>query len=95
MSKAAYGIGDYVFLVNGPLRTSRPAGEVRIVAQLPDADGQAQYRVQSKSETFERRIVATDIDAERSQTPRTVDQGTKKVDPQGSWLTAGNIKVHK
>lgn len=95
MSKAAYGVGDHVFLVNGPLRTSRPEGEFRIVAQLPDADGQAQYRVQSKSETFERRIVATDIDVERSQTSRSADQGTKKVDPKGSWLTAGSIKVHK
>lgn len=95
MSNAAYRVGDYVYLVNGPLRTSRPEGEFRIVAQLPDADGQAQYRVQSKTENFERRIVAADIDVERSQVLRTPDQAAKKADVKGSWLTAANIRVHK
>jgi hypothetical protein len=96
MSKTVYGVGDCIFLINSPLRTSRPEGEFQIVARLPDTNGQAQYRVQSKSETFERRIVATDIDVERSQIPRAAsDHGAKKADAKGSWLTASKIRVHK
>jgi hypothetical protein len=96
MSKTVYGVGDDIFLVGGPLRIGRPEGECRIVARLPDASGLAQYRIQSKGETFERRIVETDIDFERSQAPRaTADHAAKHPDVKGSWLTAAKIKVHK
>jgi hypothetical protein len=61
-----YDIGDVVFLVDGPLRKGRANGEYRILSRLPNADGQAQYRVQSNDESFERRIFADEIDAERS-----------------------------
>lgn len=95
MTKASYGVGDQVFLVNGPVRTGRAEGEFTIVACLPDVNGMAQYRVRSDSETFERRIVDTDIDADRSQSPGAATRSTAATGPKGSWFDAGSIKVGK
>lgn len=95
MTRAAYGIGDHVFLLDGPVRTGRPGGEFKIVARLPDINGTAQYRVRSEVETFERRIVGTDIDTERSQKPHGEKSSAAAVEAKGSWLKAGAIKVGK
>lgn len=95
MTRAAYGIGDRVFLLNGPVRTGRPEGEFKIVACLPDINGVAQYRVRSEVETFERRIVVTDIDTERSKQPHGGKSPLAAVEAGGSWLKASAIKVGK
>lgn len=95
MTKAAYGVGDHVFLVNGPVRTGRAEGEYTIVARLPDTGGLAQYRVRSNSEAFERRIVGTDIDFERSQKPGTTPRKASTPTRQGSWFDATAVKIGK
>ena len=66
MSKVRYAAGDKVVLMDGPLRNARASNEFKVVAVLPDAYGQAQYRVRSEIEGFERRISAGDIDDQRS-----------------------------
>lgn len=96
MNKTMYGVGDHVFLLSGPLRTGRTEGEFTIVTRLPDVHGAIQYRVKSNSENFERRIVSSDIDLERSPKPR----GDKEKSPvttqaKGSWLKASPIKSSK
>ncbi len=95
MTKTAYGIGDHVFLVNGPSQMSRPDGEFKIVACLPDVNGAAQYRVRSNVETFERRIVDSDIDAERSQRPHSGEQSPPASEPKGAWFKPAAIKIGK
>lgn len=95
MSKARYAVGDYIFLISGPVRTGRAAGEFQIISLLPDAEeGEAQYRVQSGQESFERRIRAGEIDAERSAAPEA------SADLQGggkgrSWVNNTSIRVNK
>jgi len=96
MTKSSgYDIGDMVFLVNGPVRLGRAAGEYRIVGRLPDADGQAQYRVQSVSENFERRIVAVEIDIERSPAHHQARQVSAAISGERAWLKPSSMKVHK
>jgi hypothetical protein len=96
MTKAVYGIGDNVMLVTGPVRTGRPDGEFTILACLPDINGTAQYRVKSVTENFERRILGTDIDLERSQAPRKDQQEVLDFTPtRGSWLKSASVRVGK
>jgi len=96
MTKITYGIGDHVFLVTGPVRTGRPEGEFTILACLPDINGMAQFRVKSLTENFERRIIGSDIDMERSQRPSRVPQEVPDFGPsRGSWLKTSSIRVGK
>lgn len=95
MTKTAYDVGDHVFLVSGPVRTGRPDGEFTIVARLPDVHGVVQYRVRSDSETFERRIIDTDIDAERSTKPGSRTHTSAAPSEKGAWFKAASIKIGK
>lgn len=75
------------------MRGGAPAS-CRISAVLPSAHGQAQYRIRYENETFERRIVATDIDPERS---RPTAQLEEAVSPEKgtSWLNPAAVKIGK
>ena len=95
MTKLTYGVGDRIFLLSGPVRTGRAEGEFTIVACLPDVNGTAQYRVRSESETFERRIVASDIDTERSHKPGGGNAPRPVSESKGAWFRAASIKVSK
>lgn len=96
MTKTSYGIGDKVFLLAGPIRNARAEGEYTIVGQLPEAEGMSQYRVKSISENFERRIVATDIDTERSRKPRGGEQPSPvRAQPKESWLKPSAVRIGK
>jgi hypothetical protein len=96
MASPAYNIGDHVFLVQGPLKTGRAEGEFTIVARLPDVHGTVQFRVKSIGENFERRIVSSDIDLDRSPKPRTVKEKPQAVAyAKESWLKTSTIKVSK
>lgn len=66
MAKALYDAGDIVVLRDGPLRRSRNTTEFRILAVMPESEGQAQYRARSDVEGFERRISADEIDVRKS-----------------------------
>jgi len=58
-------------------------------------NGVTQYRVRSDTETFERRIVDTDIDEERSLKPRSGKQPQSASEPKGAWFKAAAIKISK
>ncbi len=94
MRVARYAIGDRVVLKSGSgMRTGQEA-VCRVSAVLPAAYGQNQYRVRYENETFDRRIVDTDIDPERSE------RATKREEaaPPGkgsSWLNPASMKIGK
>jgi hypothetical protein len=95
MSKAKYGVGDLIMLRDGPLRNARTDGEFKILAVMPDSDGQVQYRVRSQSEGFDRRVSSSDIDTERSARSKVVVQQTASVAAKEPWFKASSIKVRK
>lgn len=95
MAKPIYGIGDLVVLLDGPLRHSRTGSEFRILAVLPDSDGQVQYRVRSEVEGFDRRIAAGDIDPERSVASKLVVAKTAAKEGREPWFNASSIKIGK
>ena len=95
MGKAMYGVGDAVVLRDGPLRAARPEGAYEILAILPDADGQVQYRVRSKAEGFDRRISSSEIDTERSAASKTIDPRPARGKASEPWFKPSAIKIHK
>lgn len=95
MQKAKYGIGDIVTLRDGPLRHSRIGSEFTVLAVLPDADGQVQYRVRSEAEGFDRRIAASDIDLEQSAVSKHMPASPSEKGGKEPWLNASAIKIRK
>lgn len=95
MSRVKYGIGDMVILNGGPLRHARSDTAFKILAVLPDADGQAQYQVRSKAEGFDRRIAASDIDAERSESSKIEASAAAGSIAHEPWLKLSAIKITK
>ena len=95
MSKAKYGVGDLIMLRDGPLRNARTDGEFRILAVLPDSDGQVQYRVRSEREGFDRRVSSSDIDTDRSGVSRIVVQQTTNAGSKEPWFKPSAIRVRK
>ena len=94
MAKAIYGIGDIVTLRTGPLRNARTEGEFRVLTILPDTDGQVQYHVRSEKEGFDRRILANDIDIEKSARPTRVEAPALVEDRQ-PWFKPLSMRVGK
>jgi len=95
MRKPGYGIGDIVVLRDGPLRHARSGSEFKILAVLPEADGQVQYRVRSETEGFDRRIGAGDIDGERSATSSVVVKAPAEKAGREPWFKPSAIKIGK
>lgn len=95
MAKAIYGAGDIVVLRDGPLRHSRTTTEYRILAVMPESDGQAQYRARSDFEGFERRISASEIDVEKSAASRHVPSAPVSKATHEPWFKPAAIKTKK
>lgn len=92
MSRKTYAIGDRIVLRAG--LSHSPAGErtCRIVSLLPADHGEVQYRVRREGETFERRIVHSDIDTAESAVPVSCDSPASP-GKAGSWLKPSSIRV--
>lgn len=95
MAKALYGAGDVVILRDGPLRHARASSEFRILAVMPDSEGQVQYRARSDVEGFERRISANEIDVERSSVSRHVPPAPTSKSGSEPWFKPASIKTKK
>lgn len=95
MGKPIYGVGDLVILRDGPLRTARMDGAFKILAVLPDAEGQVQYRVRSQGEGFDRRVSSNEIDTERSAKSKVVAPPAASASAGEPWFKASSIKVRK
>lgn len=97
MSRKPYAIGDHVVLKAGLSRAATGERTCRIVGLLPADHGEVQYRVRREGETFERRIVHSDIDTDESAAPPS--RGTAataatsgKASP---WLKPSSIRIGK
>ncbi|MBX9455115.1 MAG: cold-shock protein [Rhizobium sp.] len=96
MTKAIYGPGDIVVLNDGPLRYARGASEFRILAVMPESDGQVQYRARADVEGFERRISAGEIDVEKSIASKHVRPvQSSKIGAPEPWFKPASIKTRK
>ena len=95
MAKTLYGAGDIVILRDGPLRHSRGSSEFRILAVMPESEGQAQYRARSDVEGFERRISASEIDVEKSSASRHVPPTPTSKSAREPWFRPAAIKTKK
>jgi ERCC4-type nuclease len=95
MAKGQYGAGDIVVLKDGPLRTSRSTSKFKILAVMPEAGGEVQYRVRSDIEGFERRITAGEIDIEKSAASKhtPVESAPKSVGEP--WFKPSAVKTKK
>jgi len=90
-----YGVGDLIVLNEGMPRNARRETEFRIVAVLPEIDGQAQYQVRSKAEGFDRRIAAGEIDADRSDPSKIKAVAAAVKADREPWFKASAIKITK
>ena len=95
MSNAKYAIGDLVMLRDGPLRHARTEAEFKIIQVLPDTFGQVQYRVRSEVEGFDRRVMASDIDTDKSATSSIAPDVSIENGAKEPWFNASSIKVRK
>jgi hypothetical protein len=95
MPQAKYGIGDVVVLQDGPMRRARTAGRFKILAVLPDSDGQVQYRVRSEAEGFDRRVGANEIDPELSARPKARAEAPTAKGGGEPWFKPSSIKIGK
>jgi hypothetical protein len=95
MAKALYGAGDIVVLKDGPLRHARSTSEFRILAVMPESEGQVQYRARSDVEGFERRISASEIDVEKSVASRHMPPAPASKSAHEPWFKPAAIKTKK
>jgi hypothetical protein len=85
-------VGDTVIVRQG-LGRMTPAGTAcRIVGILPADHGETQYRVRFGSETFDRRIAASDIETVQSAVK---DGPAPSPDRNGAWLKPLSIRTGK
>jgi len=95
MSRKTYAVGDTVMLKADLFRPADGGRNCRIVGILPADHGEAQYRVRFGNETYERRIVASDI--EMTEAPN----GTKRDDASPArakgepWFKPSSIRIRK
>lgn len=92
MGRKSYSIGDVVVLKAGLTRVVTADRICAIVGILPSDHGEAQYRVRFDGETFERRIVATDIECIETV---SAGQRTPIVGTGGPWLKSSGIRLRK
>jgi len=95
MSRDIYAVGDTVTLRDGLSRTGVTGKVCRIVGILPSDHGEAQYRVRLGGETYERRIVASDIESPGAAAPGEAG-GPPSASRLGEpWFKPSSIRIHK
>lgn len=95
MSRAIYAVGDTVKLKSDLFRRAESNGICRILGILPSERGEAQYRVRFGSETFERRILASDIEAAEKVTTRPATGHRPTSGGKEPWVKPSSIRVKK
>lgn len=95
MSRAIYAVGDTVKLKPNILRRTETASTCRIIGVLPADHGEAQYRVRLGTETFERRILASDIEAPETKVPEPSGKAPSSVGRNEPWLKPASIRTKR
>jgi hypothetical protein len=95
MSRAIYAVGDTVRLKADLFRRADGGGICRIAGILPSDHGEAQYRVRLGNETFERRILASDIEASEAVSGRSATGSRPSLGGKEPWLKPSTIRTRK
>ena len=94
MSRAIYAVGDTVKLKQTILRRTEATGQ--IIGILPNDHGEAQYRIRLGNETFERRILASDIDMPEIKASRQPAGKTPSSAGRNEpWFKPSSIRTRK
>ncbi|MGK9052067.1 cold-shock protein [Neorhizobium sp. CSC1952] len=94
MGPNVFALDDVIVLKASLMRKATGDRTCRIVGLLPAADsGEQQYRVRFGNENFERRIVASDIDA--LATASAGKEETSSTAAGEPWLKPASIRVAK
>ncbi|UDF29043.1 UNVERIFIED_ORG: hypothetical protein LHK14_16205 [Roseateles sp. XES5] len=94
MNRAVYAVGDTIKLKPNILRRDTES-TCRIVGVLPSDHGEAQYRVRLGNETFERRILASDIDMPDVKGPQPVGKVPSSTGRNEPWLKPSSIRIKR
>ncbi|RFZ83637.1 cold-shock protein [Shinella sp. WSJ-2] len=95
MSRAIYAVGDTVKLKPNILRRAETAPICRIIGILPADHGETQYRVRLGNETFERRILASDIETPETRIPQPSGMAPSSAGRNEPWLKPVSIRTKK
>lgn len=95
MSRAIYAVGDTVKLKPNILRRTETASVCRIIGILPADHGEAQYRVRLGNETFERRILASDIEPPETKVSQPSGKAPSSAGRNEPWLKPASIRTKK
>jgi hypothetical protein len=95
MSRAIYAVGDSVKLKPNILRRAETTSTCQIIGILPSDHGEAQYRVRLGNETFERRILASDIDTPETKMSQPAGKAPSSAGDNGPWLKPSSIRTRK
>ncbi len=95
MNRAIYAVGDTVKLKPNVLRRTETDSTCQIIGILPSDHGEAQYRVRLGNETFERRILASDIDTPEIKAPQPVGKTPSSTGRNEPWLKPSSIRTKK
>lgn len=95
MSRATYAVGDTVKLKPNILRRTETASICKIISVLPSDHGEAQYRVRLGNETFERRILASDIDMPEAKVVQPAGKAPSSAGRNEPWLKSSSIRTRK
>jgi hypothetical protein len=95
MNPRKYAVDDVIVLKTSLMRAASDDRTCRIVGLLPASDrGEQQYRVRVGDESFERRILASDIDT-AAATEHEATAETSKATAGSPWLKPASIRVGK
>ena len=95
MSRVIYAVGDTVRLKPDLFRRAEGSGICRIAGILPSDHGEVQYRVRLGNETFERRILASDIDTPEMKASQAVGEAPSHASRNEPWLKPASIRTKK
>ncbi|WP_354666055.1 cold-shock protein [Rhizobium sp. S96] len=89
-----YAVGDNIVLKGGFVRADQASRTCRIAAVLPSDGSRPQYRVRFEGESFDRRVLESDIDVSHSASPTPSVDAVAEIQG-GSWLKTSSIRVRK
>lgn len=95
MSRKTYTIGDKITLKAGLFRLLDSDRICSIVGILPSDHGEAQFRVRLGNETYERRIVASDIEMSESAPLRGEKSPSAPKKTGEPWFKPSSIRTTK
>lgn len=95
MGRGIHAVGDMVKLKADLFRRAETNEICKIIGILPSDHGEVQYRVRLGGETFERRVLASDIEAPETAPPRPASVPRPTPGSNEPWLKPMTIRTKK